>query len=1428
MGLLHRFTSKMSGLLVLTLCITLLAPAGWVTPLVKADSANLVLGATIAGGTGVGFSSQGVSNTAAMAIDGSSSTVWQPNSTDRDVAKSPNGAWFIVDLGTAKTYNKAVFQLPLSNGVKNVKIEYSNNTSTWTTAYDAAVVNKGTSTKTETVTFPSVTGRYAKVSFSFSNATPNFQLSELELYLVPTGPTEPAPVPSVFATGGDKSAVVTWENTPQDPKFLDAVATVVTDVNDSSRKMTVAVGTNSTTFTGLTNGQSYTFALQNAASDNSLSKSVFVSVVPGVALYPNTLLYNTNQMITVKNKLSAPGNTDYTDAVNKLRSDADLALTKGPYSVMNKTGLAPSGNKHDYWSVGPYWWPDPTSPTGLPYINRDGQFNPEGYTNKYDKQNFIDLRDAVSTLALAYYFTNDPNYAARAALLIKTWFIDPATSMNPNMNYAQGVPGAEDGRKEGVLESDKLLEIIDAIELISNSPSWTAGDTQSFKNWLFRYTNWLATNQLAQDEKNSLNNHGAWYDIQYVDYLLYLGKKAEAQAYLQNTTIPRIAYQITSNGTMPAELRRTRPFHYFLFDLMPFSMLAILGDKIGVDVWNSSGNIKKAYDFIAPYIVDFSKWPYLETLPQDDESPFAKYLREAAVVFGTDALRSTADIMEKALTPDQPNTNRANLVSPGIEPFGPHKEFVAFGFQGLYTPVQGAIQTNDEILVTVPKDTVLTGLVASFTITGASVKVGSVTQVNGVTPNDFTNPVVYTVVSPGGQTRNYTVKVVKSSSNLPFTMYAVGFNDYRQDPFVEAKLKEDSAYNKNLFDVIAPLPQAASDFEPFTWYKGFYNNGTLVSQAQVFIKDGNSQHTQSMPAAIRLLKDSNFGSSITANVDTTNYANISGSFFARTQDQNTSTGYKLYTEWSVDGGATWNVANTLVRDSSNTTLTDSYNNIPFAFSINDSRADNNRNFLLRFRLDKSSAGYMNFDDLQLFGAPIYDLSQKDLTSFSFQTLSLPVTGIIKANNDIVLTVPKGTDVTKLTASFSTTGERVRVGSKIQDSDNTVNDFSSPIVFTVDAGDGSWKNYTVKVSIEQQTPADIAAGITFIEAPDQHAVKLALPSVPDGYTITIKSSDRPDIISLDGTIIPPNADTTVTLVLEVTRTSDGTKASTISIPVAITAAKTVIATLTGSGSVIAGGSFDLTYGLANVTSRVYAQDFTFTYDPNQVEFVSAASVKAGFQLVGQSEKAGEIRFIAASLGPEMAVDTSGDLLLLHWRAKSASTSAAITVSKILISNGNGLETSVTGAYHPITILTNVDKAALDALIGNAQSVYHAAVEGTHIGQYPIGTKALLLAAINSAQAVSGNQNAAQQQVDQSVAALQAALQAFTASVIAPAPGDLNGDGKITIGDLAIVASCYGKTSADPNWNQYRIADMNNDGKIDIFDLAFIASKILSSN
>ncbi|WP_314587989.1 cohesin domain-containing protein [Paenibacillus terrigena] len=268
------------------------------------------------------------------------------------------------------------------------------------------------------------------------------------------------------------------------------------------------------------------------------------------------------------------------------------------------------------------------------------------------------------------------------------------------------------------------------------------------------------------------------------------------------------------------------------------------------------------------------------------------------------------------------------------------------------------------------------------------------------------------------------------------------------------------------------------------------------------------------------------------------------------------------------------------------------------------------------------------------------------------------------------------------------------------------------------------------------------------------------------------------------------------------------------------------TLTGLQQVIPGQTFDVSMGLSGVTQSVYqqmyAQDLTLHYDPANLQFDSVISLKDGFQVIDQKENVpGQVRIVAASLGNQ-GVLPQGDLLKIKFTVKSSAQSTAMTidVDHVAIANGQGNELQLGGASHGIHIHVPVDKSALNALIASAQAKYDAAVEGNEDGLYAIGSKAQLQSAIITAQATANDPNAAQQQVDRAMTALEAAIQVFETKKI---NADVNGSGDVTIGDLAVVAAAYGKQQDQAGWNAK--ADVNRDGKVDIVDLAIVAKAIL---
>ncbi|MBP1965355.1 DUF7402 domain-containing protein [Paenibacillus aceris] len=287
------------------------------------------------------------------------------------------------------------------------------------------------------------------------------------------------------------------------------------------------------------------------------------------------------------------------------------------------------------------------------------------------------------------------------------------------------------------------------------------------------------------------------------------------------------------------------------------------------------------------------------------------------------------------------------------------------------------------------------------------------------------------------------------------------------------------------------------------------------------------------------------------------------------------------------------------------------------------------------------------------------------------------------------------------------------------------------------------------------------------------------------------------------------------------------ALTTSVSVTVAAQAMPQSTLTGAQQVNAGQTFNLSMGLTGVTQSVYqqayAQDLVLNYDPSKLQFDSVTSLKDGFQIIDTKEAVpGHIRIVVASVSGNQGVSAQGELLTFKFTAKSATqaTSTTISVGNVIIANGEGNELQVGGSSSELQISVAVDKSLLNSSIASAQAKYNAAVEGNGDGLYVNGSKAQLQLAIDAANAVANNSNATQQQVDSAKVAMETAVQVFDSKRIS---ANVNGQGGVTIGDLAIVAGAYGKQSGQAGWNA--IADVNKDGKIDIEDLAIVAKAIL---
>lgn len=332
--------------------------------------------------------------------------------------------------------------------------------------------------------------------------------------------------------------------------------------------------------------------------------------VSAAALSPRVFLWDANALNAAQASL-AGGAPQLQPALERLREDAERVLKARPGSVMDKKLTAASGDKHDYFSFGPYWWPDPNKRGGLPYIQLDGKINPSARVGT-DDEAFGKMCGAIETLGLAYWFTHDERYARQAARIVRVWFLDPATRMNPNFQHAQAIPGVVDGRGIGLIEARRLVEVNEGLALLGDTPEWTTAERRAYVAWLESFYQWITKSPHAKDERNELNNHGTWCDYTVSHLALVLNHSADAKQILTEGLARRLAHQVEPSGAQPLELARTNSLNYSLFNLEALFGCAQLAQQVGVDWWGfttpDGRSLHAALAYLAPYADPTKTW----------------------------------------------------------------------------------------------------------------------------------------------------------------------------------------------------------------------------------------------------------------------------------------------------------------------------------------------------------------------------------------------------------------------------------------------------------------------------------------------------------------------------------------------------------------------------------------------------------------------------------------------------------------------------------------------------------------------------------------------------------------------------------------------------------------------------------------------------
>lgn len=250
-------------------------------------------------------------------------------------------------------------------------------------------------------------------------------------------------------------------------------------------------------------------------------------------------------------------------AYRQLLQQADKILKQPNPSVMDKNRVPPSGSKHDYLSLSAYWWPDSQKSDGLPWIRKDGQINPASKNEDSDGVRLADFTAKVQALTLAWYFSGEQKYADKAISLIRTWFIDPDTRMNPNLDFAQGVPGIAAGRGTGVLDGRYFAtRIVDSLIMLQQNKNWTVQDEKQIRHWMTEYLQWLRYSAAGKKEAAAQNNHGNWYAVQVAGIAWYL-QQPTIVVEMAELLKTKLNTQLAADGSQPLELARMRQLFQF-------------------------------------------------------------------------------------------------------------------------------------------------------------------------------------------------------------------------------------------------------------------------------------------------------------------------------------------------------------------------------------------------------------------------------------------------------------------------------------------------------------------------------------------------------------------------------------------------------------------------------------------------------------------------------------------------------------------------------------------------------------------------------------------------------------------------------------------------------------------------------------------------
>lgn len=321
---------------------------------------------------------------------------------------------------------------------------------------------------------------------------------------------------------------------------------------------------------------------------------------------------------------------------DEIISRADKLLYEKPVTITSFRCERSAGGLHDFYSEGDYWWPDPDNAAG-PYIQRDGMTNPANFIEH--RRAMIRLSTIVGSLASAYKISGDEKYAEQAMVHLRAWFVDKETMMNPSLLYAQAIKGRFTGRGIGIIDTIHLMEVAQALLIMQEAKNADKELIAEVKSWFSEYLKWLMSHSYSKDEMNAKNNHATCWVMQVAAFARLTGDSEILEFCRNRYREVLLPGQMATDGSFPEEMRRTKPYGYSLFNLDAMMMVClILTDRENdlINYTTPDGRcLRKAIEFLYPFIEDKSKWTYPADVMYFDEWPVAQpFLVFGAISFG--------------------------------------------------------------------------------------------------------------------------------------------------------------------------------------------------------------------------------------------------------------------------------------------------------------------------------------------------------------------------------------------------------------------------------------------------------------------------------------------------------------------------------------------------------------------------------------------------------------------------------------------------------------------------------------------------------------------------------------------------------------------------------------------------------------------------